>query len=359
MILTYTHQPRSLIPSWTTTPIPSLVLSASGLLALADLRTISRRTALVGGASWVDALVLAPGLHYQQACEDLEREAPVGLIALPAEALGSVRYAVKNAVTASYLMALCSQGPEGIVTLDVGLDMPWKVAKAFKKVFKRRRIADEEDEDDDHDDWDSLSDVDWLSHLLYLFSPFLTVSSLTFMILFEDWWGLSILLTLITSRTLNIWAIKHRTQSPGHTPHDHRVTEYIVDLGGGHAVRLRGPDADLQALVTHAWLRAQSHIDGYLEAAAKLMVYLTAALGGNMTQAGSIVLVGLLLISAALLGLSNAHARGIRMHGRYALPETEKTKKRNTSSGTSRGSSTSVRETDTASVPRSRVAGVP
>ncbi|KAL2686935.1 hypothetical protein Neosp_004480 [[Neocosmospora] mangrovei] len=284
--------PRSLIPSWTTTPLPSIVLSASGLLALADLRTISRRTALVGGASWVDSLVLAPGLHYQQACDDFEREAPIGLVALPVEAFNGVR-----------------QSPEGIVTLDVGLDMPWRVAKSFKKLFKKRKVEDEEDENEDDDDWDVLPDVDWLSHLLYLVSPILTVSSLTFMILFEDWWGLGILLTLITSRILNVWAIKHRTQSPGHTPHDHRVTEYIVDLGGGHAVRLRGPDADLQALVTHAWLRAQSHIDGYLEAIAKLLVYLTAALGGNMTQAGSIVLVGLLLISAALLGLSNAHAR--------------------------------------------------
>ena len=78
-----------------------------------------------------------------------------------------------------------------------------------------------------------------------------------------------------------------------------------------------------------------------------------------MTQAGSIVLVGLLLISAALLGLSNAHARGIRVHGRYALPETEKTKKRNTNSGTSRGSSTAMREASMASVPRNRVAGAP
>ncbi|KAJ4218923.1 hypothetical protein NW759_008076 [Fusarium solani] len=353
------NQPRSLIPSWTTTPLPGIVLSASGLLALADLRTISRRTALVGGASWVDALVLAPGLHYQQACDDFEREAPIGLVALPVEAFNGVRYAVKNSITASYLVALCSQSPEGIVTLDVGLDMPWRVAKAFKKLFKKRKLEDEEDENEDNDDWDALPDVDWLSHLLYLVSPLLTVSSLTFMILFEDWWGLAILLTLITSRILNVWAIKHRTQSPGHTPHDHRVTEYIVDLGGGHAVRLRGPDADLQALVTHAWLRAQSHIDGYLEAIAKLLVYLTAALGGNMTQAGAIVLVGLLLISAALLGLSNAHARGIRVHGRYALPETENTKKKNTSSGTSRGSSTAMREASTASVPRNRVAGTP
>ncbi|KAF4982947.1 hypothetical protein FZEAL_1517 [Fusarium zealandicum] len=339
----YTH-PRSLIPSWTTTPIPNFTLSASGLLALADLRTISRRTALVGGASWVDAFVLAPGLHYQQACDELEREAPIGLVALPAGALSDVRYAVKNTVTASYLVALCKQGAEGVVTLDVGLDTPWDAVKSLRKLLKRKRVADEEDEDDDHDDWHSLTDVDWLSHLFYLASPLLTVSSLTFMTLLADWWGLAILLLLMFSRILNIWALKNRTSPPEDTPHDHRVTEYQIDLGGGHTVRLRGPDADLQALVTHAWMKAQSQVDGYLEAAAKMMVYMSAALGGNMTQAGAFVLVGLLLVSAALLGLSNAHARGFRMHGRYALPETEKGKK-GTSPGTSR-SSTAVRDAE-------------
>ncbi|KAM5348974.1 hypothetical protein ACJ41O_008797 [Fusarium nematophilum] len=343
--------PRSLIPSWTTTPIPGLSLTASGLLALADLRTISRRTALVGGASWIDALVLAPGLHYQQAFDNLDREAPIHLVALPVQAFTGVRYAVKNAVTANYLMNLCGQAP-GVVTLDVGMVMPWNVAKTLRKMITKRKI-EEDDEDDDHEDWHSLPDVDWISHLLYLVSPILTVSSLTFVILFEDWWGLSILLMLILSRILNIWAIKHRTNPPVDIPsHDHRLTEYTIDLGGGHTVRLRGPDADLQALVTHAWLRAQSRIDGYLEAAAKLLVYLSAALGGNMTQAGAMVLVGLLIASAALLGLSNAHARGFRMNGRIVLPETDRRERRSRTA--SRGSSTAVRDEERGQIQRSR-----
>ncbi|WZH40582.1 hypothetical protein QYS62_001519 [Fusarium acuminatum] len=330
--LAYHHlkvkQQRSLIPSWSTTPIPNITLSASGLLVLADLRTISRRTALTGGSSWIDALVLAPGLHYQQACDDLEREAPVGLIALSTQALGEIQYAVKNTMTANYLKSLCRDGAEEIVTLNVGLDTPWDVIKIIGKVIENRRVIDEEEEDDDadHDDWGSLSDVDWLSHLFYLGSPLITSTSVTFMIIFEDWWGLAILLTLITSRILNIWAIKQRMTPSTSSPESIAMTEYRIDLGGGHSVRLRGPDADLQALVTHAWLRAQSSLEGYLEATAKLMVYMSAALGGNMTQAGSIVLIGLLVLSAALLGLSNAHARGFRMHGRYAMPQRKRAK---------------------------------
>ncbi|EQB53807.1 hypothetical protein CGLO_06437 [Colletotrichum gloeosporioides Cg-14] len=51
------------------TPLPSLSLSAAGLVALADLQTIAHRTALTGTSSWWDSLVLAPGLHYQQAAD--------------------------------------------------------------------------------------------------------------------------------------------------------------------------------------------------------------------------------------------------------------------------------------------------
>lgn len=52
-------------------PIPGLSLSAAGLVALADLQTIANRTALTGTSSWFDALVLAPGLHYQQAADSI------------------------------------------------------------------------------------------------------------------------------------------------------------------------------------------------------------------------------------------------------------------------------------------------
>ncbi|KAJ4263581.1 hypothetical protein NW762_006401 [Fusarium torreyae] len=267
---------------------------------------------------------------------------------MSSQALGEMQYAVKNTMTANYLKSLAKDGMEEIITLDVGLDTPWDVVKMLGKIVKRRKATDEEEDDDDedHDDWASLSDVDWFSHLLYLGSPLITFSSIAFMVILQDWWGFAIVVTLMVSRILNIWAIKQR-MSPSDPPTEGiTMAEYSIDLGGGHSVRLRGPDADLQALVTHAWLRAPSSLEGYFEAAAKLMVYMSAALGGNMTQAGAIVLIGLLLSSAALLGLSNAHARGFRMHGRYAMPERKKAKVVEASVATSSGSSTSERNTE-------------
>lgn len=80
----------------------------------------------------------------------------------------------------------------------------------------------------------------------------------------------------------------------------------------------------MQAITTSAWLAAPTHAEGYLEAAAKLIVYLVAALSGNMSQAGALVFMALLLVTAGLLGLSNAHAKSFRMHGRIAAPTQER-----------------------------------
>ena len=148
------------------------------------------------------------------------------------------------------------------------------------------------------------------------------------------------------SRLLNIWVIKQRAKEPvwvPMTPHHNPtspmspvspasstpdlgdlLTEYVVDLGHGRSVSLRGLASDLKAITTGPWLTAKTHVQGYLEAAAKLTVYLVAALSGNMTQAGNIIFMALLLITAGLLGLSNAHAKTLRMRGRIAAPTTDR-----------------------------------
>ncbi|KAI5796165.1 hypothetical protein FPQ18DRAFT_326987 [Pyronema domesticum] len=45
------------------TSISGISLDAAGLVALADLNTIAQRTAIVGSASLLDCLVLAPGIY--------------------------------------------------------------------------------------------------------------------------------------------------------------------------------------------------------------------------------------------------------------------------------------------------------
>ncbi|KAK1990616.1 hypothetical protein LX36DRAFT_675788 [Colletotrichum falcatum] len=332
-------------------PLPGLSLSAAGLVALADLQTIANRTALTGTSSWFDALVLAPGLHYQQAADDVAghgavvaafgfvgNKAPgapgvIGTQALPGGRSRDVR--VTNPGMLLFLSRLGVReerarqremkrrtrtggggieafgadggggggGGEKIITLDVG---------TLGRRGQRRGRA-------------FAHGADWeferVSHLLYLTTPALTLTALTMMVLLADWWGLASILALIVSRVLNIYIIKQRTPAPAPAPPSPpaaKLSEYLVPLSPAVWVRMRGPAADLAALTTDAWLLSKTAAQGYLEAAAKLVVYMVAVFSGNVSQAGNLVLLALLLASAGLLGLSNGFVNGVRGRGRVA-----------------------------------------
>lgn len=133
------------------------------------------------------------------------------------------------------------------------------------------------------------------------------------------------------SRLLNIFVIKARSRPkpttlpapftqhyPGASAP--RITQYFITLNPGTRVILRGLSTDLYALTTTVWLRPKTHVEGYLEATAKVLVYLVAAVSGNATQAGNLILLALLLASAGLLALSNARVTGLRNGGKVVAP---------------------------------------
>ncbi|EON95942.1 hypothetical protein UCRPA7_8579 [Phaeoacremonium minimum UCRPA7] len=124
-------------------------------------------------------------------------------------------------------------------------------------------------------------------------------------------------------------ARKHKEDDHGQGRHN-QLTEYLVDLGHGRSVCLRGMSDDLQAITATAWLRNKTFVEGYLEAMAKVLVYLVAAFSGNITQAGSIIMMSLLLVTAGLLALSNAHAKSLRNNGRVVSPTTPVPSRRGT-----------------------------
>ncbi|KAK0632237.1 hypothetical protein B0T14DRAFT_541674 [Immersiella caudata] len=327
-------------PEWTTRPIPGVSLSAGGLLALADLSTVGMRTVITGGSSWLDTLLLTPGLHYQQAADELARRTSSSAIISAVEPIRgahSVTLPINNTATASYIQRIAKPGET--VTLSVGLRLRRSQSGLHSTIFAA----------------DDIPDLGWLSHLFYLISPILTIAALVLTVLLGDWWALGSLSALMASRLLNIWVIKQRTkhhssslQPPppiqtdsstdsdlppttsahGNSSHPHlsRLTEYIISLSDGKpssVVKLRGTPEDLRAITADSWLRTKTHVEGYLEAAAKLIVFLVAAVSGNMTQAGAIVMMALLLITAGLLALSNANAKAFRINGRVAAPEED------------------------------------
>ncbi|KAL2142417.1 hypothetical protein VTI28DRAFT_1189 [Corynascus sepedonium] len=335
------------IDGWTSKPFPSLAFSAGGVLALADLHTIAQRTAIAGGASWFDVLVLAPGIHYQQAANELfHRGGATAIIEIIDELHpSSVRLQLNNAAIAHYIQKVAKPGET--VTLDVGR------AVAAKGLYKVRRS----NTGSHVTAWRNREKPKsgWLSHALYLTTPVVTVASVSLVVIFKDWWSLISIMALMTSRLLNIWVIKQRAcgSEPSHSgdppqsPHPRtpdtahlrgkstgggssrpgrlsfsgtrqRLGNYIVrftDFERKAIVRLRGKASDIREVTTRSWLRRKTQAEDYLEGAAKLIVYLVAALSGNMTQVGSMIMMVLLLTSAALLALSNAKADRVVVNG--------------------------------------------
>lgn len=137
------------------------------------------------------------------------------------------------------------------------------------------------------------------------------------------------------SRILNIFVIKQRSRPKpkvlpppfsrplSFDPRAARITQYSINISPVTTVILRGLSSDLQALTTTVWLRPKTHAEGYLEAMAKVLVYLVAACSGNASQAGNLILLVLLLISGGLLALSNASVRGLRNGGKVVAPSPE------------------------------------
>lgn len=165
-------------PNWTTEPIPGVSLSAGGLLALADLSTIAQRTAIAGGSSWLDSIVLVPGLHYNQAADQLTRDTPAGLLSA-VETLQngqSVTFPVRNAATANYIRRIARPGQT--VTLDVGCLPNARSRFRLKRSSSGKHATLYADDD--------MPDLGWVSHALYLASPVLTLLAFAFMLVLQD-----------------------------------------------------------------------------------------------------------------------------------------------------------------------------
>ena len=129
----------------------------------------------MGGSSWLDALLLAPGLHYQQAADALVGDWGA-YEAVELVGGKTAIYNISNPATLNYLRRVSRPGE--IVTVDVGA-LPsrrsWRRRQRQKNTGQRARI------------WaDQTTDFGWLSHLLYLASPALTVAAVVFMVLVQD-----------------------------------------------------------------------------------------------------------------------------------------------------------------------------
>ncbi|KFY27298.1 hypothetical protein V493_03590 [Pseudogymnoascus sp. VKM F-4281 (FW-2241)] len=299
---------------WPATPVPGVALSASGLLALADLSTIANRTAITGTSTWLDVLVLAPGLHNQQRADTLS-DLPNPLTQPLLTTSTHRPMSLTNAATIRYLARLGS-GTRPI-TLRVGSPRTQSLRTTISSASLRRARQ--------------TPRPSLIAPLLYGIALCLTVGAMVIMVLTRDWWGVGILGALMLARALNVWIIRSRTSGgaptsapasalPGSPPPTPVEPEsWMVKIDGESDICLHGLADDLEALTGGEWMRGKTAVEGYAEAAAKLTVYLVAAFSGNMHQTGDMVLLLLLLFSSGLLALSNSREDRFWMNGRSAV----------------------------------------
>ena len=270
-------------------PIPGASLDATGLIALADLTTLAKHTALNGTSSFLDLLVLCPGIHRQQYATELNGgELP------PTAALTSgYVFRVENQATVFYLQKMGVPGH--LVTLRVE-----EVSK-----YKRRKL-----------DLQDIKRSVTLSNLLYITPILLTLAALVFVILMEDWWAMAVLLILILARTLNAIVVKRRSVPGWKGVKEPGVKgDLLILLSQDRWIRLQGPVDALKAVTAGQWLRDPTFWESSLTATATLLIYIDAAVTTNASQAGEITILALLLLSVGLVATSNELQESLYMHG--------------------------------------------
>ncbi|KAK4548281.1 hypothetical protein LTR36_010151 [Oleoguttula mirabilis] len=282
------------LQSWLSKGYPKVSLDAAGLVALADLSTVARRTALTGNSSLLDALVLCPGLHKQQSAPELNGgEYP----ACAAMTSGYV-FRVENGATVLFLQKVGRTGH--LTTLSVS-------GMVENSTLYGKFLRD-------------IHDVDTstiLSTATYLLAVALTVIVLLLLSFLRDWWALAVIGMLMLARLLNVHVVRCRATVGWKGASEPGVQgDLLILLSQDRWVRMRGAVDDLKAVTSGQWLREPTFFESSIVAFATLLVYLDAALAGNAHQEGKILLVILLFCSVALLGIANEYTEALKMHGK-------------------------------------------
>jgi hypothetical protein len=259
----------------------TLKFSACGLIALANTKTIANRTAFTGTASFLDVLFVAPGIHCQQ----------------DAAGINQGEYPTTGALTSGYVFRIENQATVGFLQ---------RVGKAGHLV----------DVNVSSPSYHGIA-TDGIASVPYLFGTTLNVAVVALLGTIQDWWGLGVLGMLMLARLLNVMIIKRRSKMGWKGAAEPGVRgDLLILLSQDRWVRMRGLVDDLKAVTSGQWLRDETSLESFGTSFATLLVFTSAALSGNVSSVGGVLIAGLLLISAALLGLCNAWTSNLRMFGR-------------------------------------------
>ncbi|EKM56397.1 uncharacterized protein PHACADRAFT_194016 [Phanerochaete carnosa HHB-10118-sp] len=264
----FTHEDRP--------TIGGIRLGAAGLVALANRKTIARRTALIGSASFLDVLLLSPGIHCQQEAAEING--------------------------GEYPLTGAMHSAAGWI-FRIEIPATFRVEGSFGLFGELLRI-------------------EFWASILFLIGITASIVAIVLLVaVFRDWWALGVLGMLMLARVLNACVIKLRHDKYGFKgkKEGNSPCDFLIILSQDRWVRMRGGVDDIKEVA--AGLREPGTLESFAVTFAKMPVYCSAALAGNTTTAGSLLLACLLLFSAGILGLSNAAMHSLHMLGRIVSVE--------------------------------------
>ncbi|KAK0469252.1 uncharacterized protein EV420DRAFT_18317 [Desarmillaria tabescens] len=262
------------------------LLDCVGLLVLTDLPVVATKTPLIGTSSYLDILLLAPGMHRQQSiCDEPVCDSSYNGNPIATSKTSRSLCLIENPATLRYLQSIgCTSHS---VTVHISMN----------PVYDTRLSS-----------WDQSFFVAGIAvTALYLLGPALTIAAATFLAAIRDWWGLGMIVMLILSRLVNVVIIRQRRIGrAGKRNHFAAEETFSVALtrNSGQKIYLRGTVDDVQTVTSRQW-RERSTAEGYATSFATLLVYATIPLAINTSTEGSLVIACLMLCSAAVLGLCN------------------------------------------------------
>ncbi|KAG5642595.1 hypothetical protein DXG03_002519 [Asterophora parasitica] len=266
-------------------------LQAAGLLALADLTVIPRRTALTGSASLFDIFFLAPGIHLQASASSLNGgEFP----ATGAMTTGYI-FRVENPATVSFLQSVGRTGH--LVTTHVTQHpyhntTNYSVSRFLKGFF--------------------VAGV--LPSLVYLTGPALTIIAIVILVNKRDWWSSAMIGVLVLARLINAAVIRRRSGKGWKGAKEEGVEgDLLILLSQDRWLRMRGLVDDLKTVTAGQWLRDETPTESFVVGFATLLVYVAPALGFNASNYGNVIVAALLVVNAALLALCNSTTGCLQM----------------------------------------------
>ncbi|KAK0226795.1 hypothetical protein EDD85DRAFT_923423 [Armillaria nabsnona] len=158
-----------------------ITLESAGLLVLADLPAVASRTALTGGASFLDALVLVPGMLKQQSAEEINR----GEFPTTGAMTTDYVFRVENPATVSYLQSIGKTGH--LVTARVS-----QSPSQNPDLSVQNRVLQ------------SLFVAGVPATVLYLLCPISTITVFTLLGVIGDWWGFGTLGMFALASLINV-----------------------------------------------------------------------------------------------------------------------------------------------------------